>query len=192
MARRTATKLHVHEKPWVRLRPGLIDDLCVGDVAHFEVVGEGPVRLESSFEDRLGNSRQKHDTVSSGSLNVLLAEAGQLRITSACSRHCCATMPSGGQAYQVYPLPSASITDGTNYLHEGEEASFEVSLHGTPPFAFEYQRLDPESGKLLETLSVSSVLEHKTRVPVKSEGTFKISSVSDRHCRYPKRKAASP
>lgn len=192
VARRTATKLQVHEKPRVRLRPGLIDDLCVGDVAHFEVVGEGPVRLESSFEDRLGNSRQKHDTVSSGSLNVLLAEAGQLRIASVCSRHCCATMPSGGQAYQVYPLPSASITDGTNYLHEGEEASFEVSLHGTPPFAFEYQRLDPESGKLLETLSVTSVLEHRTRVPVKSEGTFKISSVSDRHCRYPKRKAASP
>lgn len=175
------------ERPSFRLPSAT---LCVGDVAHFELRGNGPWTLKYRL-----NGKSKTDTVSSNRLNVLLAEAGSLQIESLCNKHCCADIGKGEGAqlpveYTVHPLPSAYLSEGTRYVREGEEAEFVVAFKGTPPFAYSYQRIDDVDGRIIDTVSYEGIEEYEHRVKVSSQGTFKVTHVQDHYCQYPKRATA--
>lgn len=166
-------------------------NLCVGDVAHFGLLGSGPWTLKYHL-----NGKSRTDTVSINRLNVLLAEAGSLHIESLCNKHCCANIGKreGNQLpleYTVHALPSAYLSEGTRYVREGEEAEFVVSLKGTPPFAYGYQRIDDVDGRIIDTVNYEGIEEYEHRVKVSSQGTFKVAYVQDRYCQYPKRATAS-
>ncbi|KAG5719488.1 hypothetical protein E4T56_gene35, partial [Termitomyces sp. T112] len=62
---------------------------------------------------------------------------------------------------------------------------------GEPPFTFTYQRSELVSkkggkpGKVLETHTVSRVMTNEYSVFSALEGTWTVTSISDRYCRYP-------
>jgi nucleoporin POM152 len=161
-------------------------DLCVGDVAKFDLKGTGPWSITYTMKNSK-SQKQKTDTVSVNRFNILLAESGTLHVDSLCNEHCCASLPTELSNFSIYALPSAAITEGTQYLHEGEEANFTVALHGVPPFAFSYQRIDDTDGRIIETAHVSDVSAPEHVIKVTNSGTFRVVSVRDRYCQYPKK-----
>ena len=62
---------------------------------------------------------------------------------------------------------------------------------GEPPFTFTYQRSEPtpkkggKPGRVLETHTVSRVASHEYSIFSALEGTWTITSISDKYCRYP-------
>lgn len=91
----------------------------------------------------------------------------------------------------------------------GDQAEIVFSLIGEPPFTFTYQRSEPspkkggKPGKVLETHTVSGVTTKEysifsalegeviflesslTESDYCKSGTWTVTSISDRHCRYP-------
>lgn len=89
----------------------------------------------------------------------------------------------------------------------GDQAEIVFSLIGEPPFTFTYQRseLAPKKGgpgKVLETHTVSRIMTHEYSIFSALEGrylnvshflsshwlasgTWTVTSISDRYCRYP-------
>lgn len=105
----------------------------------------------------------------------------------------------------VHPLPSVRIQEGLVHLREGgllssisenvgelthagdDPASFSVRLTGTPPFTFTYTRsqLVGSRTKILDTQTVTDVMEYDYTISSSLEGDYEVTSVSDRWCRYP-------
>ena len=95
------------------------------------------------------------------------------------------------------------------YVITGDQAEIVFTLIGEPPFTFTYQRAEPisrkggKAGKVLETHTVSGVSTHEYSIFSVIEGmclldlssvidlcdnikgTWTVTSISDRHCRYP-------
>ena len=185
----SAMTINFVERPSFRLFSP--DNLCVGDVARFDLFGTGPWTMKYTLKGKL-----KTDTVTSNRLNILLAEPGPLEIDSLCNKHCCAGEipnhpPAKPWQYAVFPLPSAAISEGTQFVREGEEAEFVVSLSGTPPFNYRYQRIDDADNRIIETIENKNIPVHEHRVKVSSQGTFKVIFVRDKHCQYPKGASSS-
>lgn len=91
----------------------------------------------------------------------------------------------------------------------GDQAEIVFTLVGEPPFTFTYQRSEASAkkgskpGKVLETHTVSRVMTHEYSIfsalegtcmgsalrriaaNQNSLGTWTITSISDRYCRYP-------
>ena len=90
----------------------------------------------------------------------------------------------------------------------GDQAEIVFMLVGEPPFTFTYQRSEPspkkggKPGKVLETHTVSRVMTHEYSIfsalegacmeiacreswLTDSLGTWTVTSISDRYCRYP-------
>ncbi|KAI6120638.1 hypothetical protein EDD16DRAFT_1692102 [Pisolithus croceorrhizus] len=72
-----------------------------------------------------------------------------------------------------------------------DQAEIVFTLIGEPPFTFTYQRSEPSAkkggrpGKVLETHTVSGVTAHEYSITSAVEGTWTVTSISDRYCRYP-------
>lgn len=94
------------------------------------------------------------------------------------------------------------------HYYIGDQAEIVFTLIGEPPFTFTYQRAEPspkkggKPGKILETHTVSSITMHEYSVFSALEGlqlifdlnllqmrfsagTWTVTSISDRYCRYP-------
>ena len=64
------------------------------------------------------------------------------------------------------------------------------TLIGEPPFTFTYQRAELSTkkgspGKVLETHTVSGVTTKEYSIFSALEGTWTVTFISDRYCRYP-------
>lgn len=163
---------------------------CVGDVARFELGGMGPWTLSYSFVRADGSMTHRTETFRQPSVTILLAEPGSLHITGLSSGTCRVDRPNLlPPDLPIHRLPTASIETGKQWVHEDELASFKVHLGGEPPFTFIYQRLDEATGMVLESQTISDVRAHEYTVQVPGvSGTFRIESVHDRYCRYPRLK----
>lgn len=163
---------------------------CVGDVARFELGGPGPWSLAYSLVRADGSVTQRTETFRQPSVSILLAEPGSLQITSLTSGACKVDRPALlPSSLPIHRLPTASIEPGKQWVHEDELASFKVHLGGEAPFTFTYQRLDETTGMVLESQTISDVRAHEYTVEVPGvSGTFRIESVHDRYCRYPRLK----
>jgi nucleoporin POM152 len=113
--------------------------------------------------------------------------------------------------YNVHALPSAQVGHGKKIfqdIHEGDQAEIVFTLVGEPPFSMTYQRaeLPTRKGmtpKVLETHTVSRIQGHEYSIFTALEGMWKrmnlhlltdwfsnlgtwtVTSISDRYCRYP-------
>jgi nucleoporin POM152 len=97
--------------------------------------------------------------------------------------------------------------NGIGICFAGDQAEIVFTLIGEPPFTFTYQRSEiipkkgGKTGKILETHTVSRVtakeysifsaleggypLAEKAMFNLFSLGTWTVTSISDRYCRYP-------
>ncbi|KXN88811.1 hypothetical protein AN958_06680 [Leucoagaricus sp. SymC.cos] len=77
------------------------------------------------------------------------------------------------------------------FTKASDQAEIVFTLEGEPPFTFTYQRseLGPKKGgkpgKVLETHTVSRVNTNEYSIFSALEGTWTVTSISDRFCRYP-------
>lgn len=73
----------------------------------------------------------------------------------------------------------------------GEQAEIVFTLIGEPPFTFTYQRseLGPhkrgKTPKVLETHTVTGVMTNEYSIYSALEGTWTVTFISDKWCRYP-------
>ncbi|KAI0778735.1 hypothetical protein BD413DRAFT_465706 [Trametes elegans] len=164
------------------------EDYCVGDVIPFQLEGTPPWTIGYRVN---GKAHTQEAKISPWS--VAAAQAGELAITSVAHQQkmCKTAVPD--LRYTVHALPSAQVGHGRRIvqdIHEGDQAEIVFTLLGEPPFTFTYQRaeLSPRKGvpgKVLETHTVSGVTAREYSIFSALEGTWTITSISDRYCRYP-------
>ncbi|KAJ3563589.1 hypothetical protein NP233_g8846 [Leucocoprinus birnbaumii] len=165
------------------------EDICVGDTARFQLEGIPPWTVGY----RIG-SRAHSQEVKTSPFSLVTTQPGELVVTSIAHQQkmCKATVTD--IKYRVHSLPSAQVGHGKRIIqdiHEGDQAEIVFSLIGEPPFTFTYQRseLSPKKGgkpgKVLETHTVSRVQSTEYSIFSALEGTWTVTSISDRYCRYP-------
>jgi nucleoporin POM152 len=74
----------------------------------------------------------------------------------------------------------------------GEQAEIRFELIGEPPFTFTYQRTQLASNvkrdakpKVLETHTVSGITTKDYSIYSAAEGTWTVTFIQDKYCRYP-------
>ncbi|KAH7916469.1 hypothetical protein BJ138DRAFT_475130 [Hygrophoropsis aurantiaca] len=164
-------------------------DFCVGDVTQFQLEGTPPWSIGYRIN---GKSYVQEAKVSP--FSMLQQQTGEFTITSVAHQQKMCKAAVTDLQFAVHPLPSAQIGHGKRIfqdIHEGDQAEILFTLVGEPPFTFTYQRSEPSSkkggkpGKVLETHTVSGVTTNEYSVFSALEGTWTVTSISDRYCRYP-------
>ncbi|KAL0951581.1 hypothetical protein HGRIS_008263 [Hohenbuehelia grisea] len=161
---------------------------CVGEVSQFQLEGIPPWSIGYKI-----NGRTYVQEAKTSPFSLLHQQPGEFSITSIAHRQqqCKASVTE--MSFTVHPLPSAQVGHGKRVyqdIHEGDQAEIVFTLFGEPPFTFTYQRAELSTkkgkpGKILETHTVSRVHEHTYSVFSAMEGTWTVTSISDRYCRYP-------
>ncbi|KAI0652414.1 hypothetical protein C8Q79DRAFT_98543 [Trametes meyenii] len=164
------------------------EDYCVGDVIPFQLEGTPPWTIGYRVNGKTHTQEAKLSPWS-----VAAAHAGELAVTSVAHQQkmCKTAVPD--LRYTVHALPAAQVGHGRRIvqdIHEGDQAEIVFTLVGEPPFTFTYQRaeLSPRKGvqgRVLETHTVSGVTAREYSIFSALEGTWTITSISDRYCRYP-------
>ncbi|KAG8886558.1 hypothetical protein FRB98_001250 [Tulasnella sp. 332] len=95
----------------------------------------------------------------------------------------------------VHPIPTGSVSSGQSredIIREGDQATITFVLSGTPPFTFTYQRTELPSAKrshhalkVLETHTVSGFTSSTYSIYSAQEGTWTITFIADKFCRFP-------
>ncbi|KAH7930605.1 hypothetical protein BV22DRAFT_1191200 [Leucogyrophana mollusca] len=164
-------------------------DFCVGDVTQFQLEGTPPWSIGYRIN---GKSHVQEAKISPFSL--VQQQTGEFTITSVAHQQKMCKAAVTDLHFTVHPLPSAQVGHGKRIfqdIHEGDQAEIVFTLIGEPPFTFTYQRSEPspkkggKPGKVLETHTVSGVTTNEYSVFSALEGTWTVTSISDRYCRYP-------
>ncbi|KIK97563.1 hypothetical protein PAXRUDRAFT_212828 [Paxillus rubicundulus Ve08.2h10] len=166
-------------------------DFCVGDVTQFQLEGTPPW----SIGYRINGKSYMQDAKTSP-WSIVQQQSGEFTVTSVAHQQKMCKAAITNLHVNIHPLPSAQVGHGKRIyqdIHEGDQAEIVFTLIGEPPFTFTYQRAEPspkkggKPGKVLETHTVSGVTTHEYSVFSALEGTWTVTSISDRHCRYPSR-----
>ncbi|KIK30206.1 hypothetical protein PISMIDRAFT_26692 [Pisolithus microcarpus 441] len=164
-------------------------DFCVGDIIQFELEGTPPWTIGY----RINGKSYTRDAKASP-FSILQQQSGDFTISSIAHQHKMCKAAITNLQMTIHPLPSALVGHGRRIyqdIHEGDQAEIVFTLIGEPPFTFTYQRSEPspkkggKPGKVLETHTVSGVTAHEYSITSAVEGTWTVTSISDRYCRYP-------
>ncbi|KAH7886081.1 hypothetical protein F5I97DRAFT_1937005 [Phlebopus sp. FC_14] len=164
-------------------------DYCVGDVTQFQLEGTPPWTIGYRIN---GKSYTQEARVSP--FSIVQQQAGDFTIASIAHQQQMCKAAITNVRLAIHPLPSAQVGHGKRIyqdIHEGDQAEIVFTLIGEPPFTFTYQRSEPthkrvgKPGKVLETHTISGVTTHEYSVFSALEGTWTVTSISDRYCRYP-------
>ncbi|KLO20595.1 hypothetical protein SCHPADRAFT_863370 [Schizopora paradoxa] len=166
------------------------EHFCVGDVAQFQMEGSPPWTVGYKV------NKKYHEQVAKSSPFILTPQQpGNVSIVSVSHQHKMCRSTVENIEFQVHALPSAQIANGRDYfedIHEGTyQAHIVFTLEGEPPFTFTYQRSEAPArrggkpGKVLESHTVSGVMEHEYSIYTALEGTWTVTFISDKYCRYP-------
>ncbi|GLB35866.1 putative nucleoporin pom152 [Lyophyllum shimeji] len=164
-------------------------DYCVGEVIQFQLEGTPPWNIGY----RINGKSYTHEAKVSP-FALLQQQSGEFTITSIAHQQKLCKATVADLHFTVHPLPSAQVGHGKRIyqdIHEGDQAEIVFTLIGEPPFTFTYQRSEPSSkkggrpGKVLETHTVSRVMTNEYSLFSALEGTWTVTSISDRYCRYP-------
>lgn len=164
-------------------------DFCVGDIIQFELEGTPPWTIGY----RINGKSYTRDAKASP-FSILQQQSGDFTISSIAHQHKMCKAAITNLQMTIHPLPSALVGHGRRIyqdIHEGDQAEIVFTLIGEPPFTFTYQRSEPspkkggKPGKILETHTVSGVTAHEYSITSAVEGTWTVTSISDRYCRYP-------
>ncbi|KAJ6604793.1 hypothetical protein DFH09DRAFT_1242695 [Mycena vulgaris] len=162
---------------------------CAGDVSQFQLEGIPPWTVGYTINGKAYSEEAKVSPFS-----LIQQQPGEFTITSIAHQQKMCKAVVTDLRINVHPLPSAQVGHGKRIyqdIHEGDQAEILFTLDGTPPFSFTYQRAEPivkkggKPGKVLETHTVSRVTTHEYSIFSGMEGTWTVTSIADRYCRYP-------
>ncbi|KAJ7361595.1 hypothetical protein DFH08DRAFT_768660 [Mycena albidolilacea] len=168
---------------------GRREHYCVGDVSQFQLEGVPPWTIGYTINGKVYSEEAKTSPFS-----LIQQQPGEFTITSIAHQQKMCKAVVTDLRLNVHPLPSAQVGHGKRIyqdIHEGDQAEILFTLIGEPPFTFTYQRAEPapkkggKPGKVLETHTVSRVSTHEYSIFSAMEGTWTVTSISDRYCRYP-------
>ncbi|KAH8120086.1 hypothetical protein DFH11DRAFT_1558255 [Phellopilus nigrolimitatus] len=165
------------------------EHFCVGDITQFQLEGIPPWTIGYK------SNRKQHEQVAKQSPFALVQQhAGEFSITSISHQQQMCKTAVDNINFEVHALPSAQVAAGREYfenIHEGSQAQIIFTLVGEPPFTFTYQRSEvptrkgAKQSKVLETHTVSGVMSHDYSIYSALEGTWTVTFISDKYCRYP-------
>lgn len=166
------------------------EDYCVGEPISLQLEGTPPWTVHYAF-----NGKVREATSSFSKFSRVAVEPGLFKVlTIAHQRNMCQTELEN-LSMRVHQIPSARVSHGRSVednIREGDQATISFELLGTPPFTFTYQRTElmtPEKrGKplqVLETHTVSGVTSHTYSISSSNEGTWTVTFIADKYCRYP-------
>ncbi|KAI0078871.1 hypothetical protein K474DRAFT_778657 [Panus rudis PR-1116 ss-1] len=161
---------------------------CIGDITQFQLEGTPPWTIGYRV-----NGKSHVQEVKTSPFAVVQEQPGEFAITSIAHQHKMCKTAVTDLKYAVHPLPSAQVGHGKRIIqdiHEGDQAEIVFTLIGEPPFTFTYQRTELTTkkgvqGKVLETHTVSGVTTKEYSIFSALEGTWTVTFISDRYCRYP-------
>ncbi|KAI0784950.1 hypothetical protein C8Q75DRAFT_809502 [Abortiporus biennis] len=164
------------------------EHFCINDVAQFQLEGIPPWTIGYRV-----NGKNHVQEVKTSPFSVQQQQAGEFAITSIAHQHKMCKTSVTDLRYTVHQLPSAQVGHGKRVIqdiHEGDQAEIVFTLIGEPPFTFTYQRteLSPKKGvqgKVMETHTVSGVTAKEYSIFSALEGTWTVTFISDKYCRYP-------
>ncbi|KAL0572927.1 hypothetical protein V5O48_009040 [Marasmius crinis-equi] len=164
------------------------EDYCVGDVAQFQLEGTPPWSIGYRINGKTYTQEAKVSPFA-----LLQQQPGEVVVTSIAHQQKMCKASITDLRFNVHPLPSAQVGHGKRIyqdIHEGDQAEIIFTLKGEPPFTFTYQRAEltnrsGKPGKVLETHTVSRVFSNEYSIFSALEGTWTVTSISDRYCRYP-------
>ncbi|KAK7064112.1 hypothetical protein R3P38DRAFT_2822500 [Favolaschia claudopus] len=168
---------------------GRREHYCVGDVSQFQLEGVPPWTIGYTINGKVHSEEAKTSPFS-----LIQQQPGEFTITSIAHQQKTCKAVVTDLRLNVHPLPSAQVGHGKRVyqdIHEGDQAEIVFTLIGEPPFTFTYQRAElaqkkgGKPGKVLETHTVSRVTTHEYSIFSAMEGTWTVTSISDRYCRYP-------
>lgn len=164
-------------------------DYCIGEKVEFLLQGSPPWTVSYDF-----NGESAQAAVTSAEFSRIAERRGVLEIKSVahqqnqCRRDINARI-SHDMVKTIHDLPSVRISEGTHFvedLREGNQAEIILHLQGVPPFSFTYQRSEPVDTharpKVLETNTVSGILQDKYSIWAAVEGTWSVTWLQDRWC----------
>ncbi|KAJ3333965.1 hypothetical protein HDU76_000097 [Blyttiomyces sp. JEL0837] len=166
--------------------------ICVGDILTFPLQGTPPFTITYEFD----GVEQPVLEVSDPLVTFNAEAPGLIRIISVCNQMQCCTRPQD-LSHVVHELPSAYVDGGYDMIddiREGDVSRIAVELKGVPPFRFTYSRtsLENNKGHPEESLTISDIESNYHVIETSLEGQFKVTSVYDKHCSYPRLKKTMP
>ncbi|ESK90932.1 nucleoporin [Moniliophthora roreri MCA 2997] len=163
------------------------EDYCVGDIAQFQLEGKPPWSIGYRI-----NGKSYTQEAKTSPFSLLQQQPGEFVVTSIAHQQKMCKASITDLRFNVHPLPSAQVGHGKRIyqdIHEGDQAEIVFTLIGEPPFTFTYQRAElatrGKPGKILETHTVSRVFSNEYSIFSALEGTWTVTSISDKYCRYP-------
>ncbi|KAI5121322.1 hypothetical protein M0805_003789 [Coniferiporia weirii] len=165
------------------------EHFCVGDVTQFQLEGIPPWTIGYK-----SNGKQHEQIAMQSPFALVQQHPGEFSITSISHQQQMCKTTVDNINFEVHALPSARVAQGREYyenIHEGSQAQIVFTLVGEPPFTFTYQRSEAparkgaKAGKVLETHTVSGVMSHEYSIYSALEGTWTVTFISDKYCRYP-------
>lgn len=165
------------------------EDYCVGEVVDFSLQGSPPWTVAYDF-----NGKAATAAVTSSEFSRVADKPGVLTIKSVahqqnqCRRDIDARVAQE-MVKTIHALPSVRISEGNHFvedLREGNQAQIIFSFEGVPPYSFTFQRTQPVDTharpKVLETNTVSGILEDRYSIWAAVEGTWSVTWLQDRWC----------
>ncbi|QRV80309.1 nucleoporin [Ceratobasidium sp. AG-Ba] len=166
-------------------------DYCVGDVLNFQLEGTSPWQIGYTF-----NGKHTLAKSTTSRFSRVAAQPGIFTVDSiAHQQNYCKTAVRDVEM-RIHEIPTARVSDGNRVIEdirEGDQAEIVFKLSGEPPFTFTYQRtelVDPKKKsktppKVVETHTVSNVFKNEHSIFSAAEGTWTVTFISDKWCRYP-------
>lgn len=164
-------------------------DYCIGEMVEFALQGSPPWTVSYDF-----NGKSAHAAVTTAEFSRVAEKPGVLTIKTVahqqnqCRRDINARI-SQDMVKTIHDLPTVRISEGDHFvedLREGNQAEIIFNFKGVPPFSFTYQRSEPVDTharpKVLETNTVSGILDEKYSIWAAVEGTWSVTWLQDRWC----------
>lgn len=165
------------------------EDYCIGERVEFSLQGSPPWTVSYEF-----NGKTAQAAVSKPDFSRVAEKPGVLTIKSVAHQQNQCRRDINPQFSQdmvktIHDLPTVRISEGNHFvedLREGNQAEIIFTFKGVPPFSFTYQRSEPvdthAKPKVLETNTVSGILEDRYSIWAAVEGTWSVTWLQDRWC----------
>ncbi|GJJ13358.1 hypothetical protein Clacol_007610 [Clathrus columnatus] len=163
------------------------EDYCIGEPLQFQLEGSPPWRVQYNFNEKLTTVQAFNSP-----FRRVADRPGVFSVVSIAHEHDLCQNTVTGMDFRIHNIPSAKVSHGRKVIQdirEGEQAEINFELVGEPPFTFTYQRFELSKGqkkpKVLESHTVSGVTTKNYSIYSAAEGTWTVSFIQDKYCRYP-------
>ncbi|KAJ3261204.1 hypothetical protein HK103_006513 [Boothiomyces macroporosus] len=157
--------------------------ICIGDMLSYTLQGTPPFSITYNWK------KEQTVTLNDPVFNVWVGKPGKFEIKKICNKYnCCQEYTT--LSTTINTLPKAIIADGSDLItdiNQGDSLPIRIHFEGQGPYSFTYTR---KNKKMVESFSVENV-EKEYVIETGLEGVFKVTSVKDQVCSFPKRIAST-